>query len=706
MESVYRLAVDTGGTFTDLCVLDESSGDLTVTKVPSTPSNPALAVMGGIEKLIEGKRVLPEKVRFLIHGTTVATNALLEHKGAKTALLTTEGFEDVLHIGRQNRPRLYHFSARRPEPVVPRHLRYPLPERILYTGEVFRPLDESETATIIQRIKAQAVQSIAVSLIHSYANPIHEQRVKSIISRVFPEAYVTISAEVLPEFREYERTSTVCINAYVMPKVNDYVADLERRLRNLDIASDLYIMQSNGGVITAKTARQMSARTVLSGPAGGVLTGVFISRTIGRPNVITIDMGGTSSDICLIEGGIPRLTTESDIGGYPIKLPMIDINTIGAGGGSIAWIDGGGALQVGPESAGADPGPICYDRGGIEPTVTDAHAILGRINPSYLLGGEMPLYPDKARRVMEEKIARPLGIDVLRAAEGIIAVVNANMIRGIRRVSVEKGYDPREFALVPFGGAGPLHGVELAQALNIKEIVVPAYPGIASAFGMLSADVRHDFVQTQISLSQEVDVNHLLLVFKNMEDQALEQLNREGFSGQSVLLIRSADMRYIRQAYELSVPVKGGTLNPQDISAIVESFHRIHEKAYGYARRKEAVEFVNLRVVGLGKLPDFRLKEKTPHIREPAQPIGYREVFFQGEALKTPIYPRNQLPRGQAIAGPAIVEQMDSTIVILPKCEGVTDRYGNLLIKTRGLNEGETRPHHPRGDEECIPVGG
>ncbi len=690
MAGEYRLGVDTGGTFTDLCVLDESSGDLFVTKVSSTPANPALAVIAGIEKLIEGRGILPQKIRFLIHGTTVATNALLESKGAKTALLTTEGFEDVLHIGRQNRPRLYDFRVRRPKPIVPRHLRYGLSERILYTGEVLKPLDESKTAGVVERIRDQGVRSIAVSLIHSYANPAHEEIIKSVISRVFPEAYVTLSAEALPEFREYERTSTICINAYVMPKINDYVVDLERQLRELGMASDLYIMQSNGGVITAETARQMSARTVLSGPAGGALTGVFISRTVDKPNVITIDMGGTSSDICLIEGGRPQLTTESDIGGYPIKLPMIDINTIGAGGGSIAWIDPGGALQVGPQSAGADPGPVCYGRGGTEPTVTDANAILGRINPSYLLGGEMEIHLDEAKRVVESKIARPLGIDVLKAAEGIIAVVNANMIRGIRRVSVERGYDPRDFALVPFGGAGPLHGVELAQALNMNEIVAPAHPGIASAFGMLCADVRHDFVQTHIAVSDDVNVNHFQSIFREMEDQGIDQLCREGFSGKAVVLVRSADMRYMRQAYELSVPIKNGTLKREDIFAIVDTFHSHHEKAYGYARRKEAVEFVNLRVVALGKLPQFVLPEKASLIKEGLQPTDYREVFFEGEVLKTPIYQRDDLPEDREISGPAIIEQMDSTTVIFPRYRAKADRYGNLLIRTRGKNEATT----------------
>jgi N-methylhydantoinase A len=684
MRGGYRLGVDTGGTFTDVCVLDEASGEIVVTKVASTPSNPALAVISGIQKLIQQKAIEPRGVRFLIHGTTVATNALLEHKGAKTALLTTEGFEDVLHIGRQNRPKLYHFRVKRPDPIVPRHLRYGVPERVLYTGEVFKTLDESKVEVIVRDVKAHGIQSIAISLMHSYANPIHEEKIKAIVTRIYPEAYVTVSAEVLPEFREYERTSTICINAYVMPKVNDYVADLEGQLKHLQMASDLYIMQSNGGVITSGAAREMSARTVLSGPAGGALTGVFISRAIEQPAVITIDMGGTSSDICLIAGGTPRLTTESDIGGYPIKLPMIDINTIGAGGGSIAWIDPGGALQVGPESAGADPGPVCYGHGGTEPTVTDANAILGRINPSHLLGGEMPLYVDDARKVVEEKIAHPLGIDAERAAEGIIAVVNANMIRGIRRVSVERGYDPREFTLVPFGGAGPMHGVELAQALNMKEVVIPVHPGIASAFGMLSADVRHDYVQTHISVAEDVDVKQLVSVFEDMEDQGTRQLKREGFAGDSVVLIRSADMRYIRQAYELSVPISGGPLNREDIPAVACNFHDLHERAYGYARRKESVEFVNLRVVALGKLPEFRITERVPQGKEGAAPIGHRDVVFQGQVVKTPVYDRGHLPRGRKVLGPAIVEQMDSTIVIFPEYQALADRYGNLLIRTRG----------------------
>ncbi len=688
MSNRYRLAVDTGGTFTDLCVVDLKQGGLAVTKVPSTPSNPAVAVIQGIEKLVEEGKVTAEAVQFLLHGTTVATNALLEHKGARTALLTTEGFEDILQIGRQNRPDLYDFWARRPKPIVPRHLCYGVPERVLYTGEVFRPLDTERAEEIVRDIRKKEIRSIAVSLLHSYANRAHEKSLLDIISRLHPEAYVTLSSEVLPEFREYERTSTICINSFVMPKVNNYVAFLEERLKEVGVASELYIMQSNGGVITAGMAREMSARTVLSGPAGGVLTGVLLSEATEHRNIITIDIGGTSSDISLIEQGRPRLTTESQIGGYPIKLPMIDINTIGAGGGSIAWIDSGAALRVGPQSAGADPGPVCYGRGGTEPTATDANAILGRINPAYLLGGEMEMHLEDAVRAVEEKIARPLGMDVRRAAEGIIAVMNANMVRGIRRVSVEKGYDPREFTLVPFGGAGPLHGVELAQALNMLKIVVPPHPGIASAFGMLSADVRHDYVQTHIATLDRVDVAVMQSIFESLEREGDGQLRQEGFRDEAIQLERHADIRYARQAYELPVAIPEGALSLKRLEEAAEAFHREHERTYGHARRDESVEFVNLRVVAWGRLPEASLNAAVASQAPMPEPMTRRDVVFsEGEPVLTPVYLREALPGGAGVQGPAVLEQLDSTILVFPGYEAVSDRYGNLLITHKGAAE-------------------
>jgi len=688
MDNRYRLAVDTGGTFTDLCVVDLHQGGLAVAKVPSTPSNPALAVIEGIEKLVAEGKITADAIQFLLHGTTVATNALLEHKGARTALITTDGFEDILQIGRQNRPDLYDFWARRPAPIVPRHLCYGVPERVLYTGEVSAPLDTAGAERIIRDLKQKGIRSIAVSLLHSYANPVHERQLRDLIERLYPEAYVTLSSEVLPEFREYERTSTICINSFVMPKVNNYVAFLEERLREVGVASELYIMQSNGGVITAGMAREMSARTVLSGPAGGVLTGVLLSQATEHRNIITIDIGGTSSDISLIENGRPRLTTESQIGGHPIKLPMIDINTIGAGGGSVAWIDSGSALRVGPHSAGADPGPVCYGRGGTEPTATDANAILGRINPSYLLGGEMEMHLEDAFRAVEEKIARPLGMDVQRAAEGIIAVMNANMVRGIRRVSVEKGYDPREFTLVPFGGAGPLHGVELAQALNMLKIVVPPHPGIASAFGMLSADVRHDYVQTHITTIDRADAGAMQSIFESLEREGGTQLRQEGFEGDSIQLERYADIRYARQAYELQVTMAGGRLFRDRLHEAAEAFHREHERTYGHARRDEQVEFVNLRVVAWGRLPEASLDAGAAAESAFPDPTSSRDVVFSdGKPWDTPVYQREALPAARVVEGPAVFEQLDSTILVFPGYEAVADPYGNLLITHQGGKE-------------------
>lgn len=683
MPTSLRIAVDTGGTFTDLCVLNEGTGRFTVTKVPSTPENPALAVIQGIEKILDETKESPRAISFFIHGTTVATNALLEGKGASTALITTFGFEDVMLIGRQNRPRLYDHWARRPRPLVPRSQCHGVQERILHTGDILTPLDVEQTAKVVRAIKSDGINSIAVSLIHSYANPDHERRIKQIIAELHPDAYVTLSSEVLPEFREFERTSTICINAYVMPRVNEYVGYLVEQLKNIGVTSDLYIMQSNGGVITAEAARSMSARTVLSGPAGGALTGVLLAHNSGYQNIITVDVGGTSSDICLIDRGEPRLTTESDIEGYPIKLPMIDINTIGAGGGSIAWIDPGGALQVGPVSAGAVPGPVCYGRGGSEPSVTDANAILGRINPEYLLGGEMPIYLDSAKKVVEEKIAKPLGLDLLEAADGIIRVVNANMIRGIRRVSVERGYDPREFVLVAFGGAGPLHGADLAQALNMNKVIFPAHPGIGSAFGMLSADVRHDYVKTHICLASNLDYKDTESLFKNMESQAIQQLNHEGFTGDSVMLNRSVDMRYLRQAYELNIPYSEKSCTSETVSQLVERFHNHHKGAYGYCREQEPVEFVNLRLVALGKLPALEFQGMQTEAKGAPNPISKRVVYFEERPLETPIYWRTKLLPGHKVNGPAVVEQLDSTVVITPAFKAKIDPYGNLILTSK-----------------------
>lgn len=680
----FRLGVDTGGTFTDIGLINEETGAIEVMKVPSTPDNPSRAVVNGVIDIITKHKILPQEIDFFIHGTTVATNALLELKGAKTALITTEGFRDVLHIGRQTRPSLYDFFAHRAKPIIPRHLRYEVYERILYTGEVLRELDEKQVKDIAKDLKRKEVQAVAVCLLHSYAYPKHEQKIKDILLEEIPDLFITISSEILPEFREYERMSTVCINAYVMPKVNKYVADLMKQLHKLEVKSGLYIMQSNGGVITAEQARESSARTVLSGPAGGALAGTFVCAQTNKDNLITVDMGGTSLDICLIADRKPKYTTESQIGGYPIKLPMIDIHTIGAGGGSIAWIDSGGALRVGPESAGAVPGPVCYCRGGEEPTVTDANVVLGRLNPEYLLDGDFQLDVQKAYEAIENKIAQPLGLSVIEAAAGIIKVVNANMVRGIRVVSVEKGYDPREFSLVAFGGAGPIHGVEMAEELGMPEVIVPKNPGINSALGMLIADVRHDYVQTYVKNIDELTVEMLTEIFTELEQQGKEQLAQEGFKLSDMIFLRSADMRYHGQAYEIPIPITGGPLTIQEIQKAKESFNMEHEKAYGYQRKKEIVEIVNLRLVAIGKLPQMKLIKETKIKQSVLEAADYRNVYYQDRFLRTPIYNRKMLNSGTVLNGPAIIEQLDSTTVIFPDQQATVDDFGNILIKLKG----------------------
>ena len=491
-----RLGVDVGGTFTDLVLFDAATNRIHFTKTSSTPANQAVGVEEGIRKVAGIAAVPPGEIEFFVHGTTVATNALLERKGVSCALLVTEGFRDVLQIGRQDRPKLYDWFAQRPTPLVPRAQTFEIRERMLHTGDVLTPLDEAQAREAIRAARAAGVTAIAVCLLHAYANPAHERRVGELIAEEFPDAEVSLSSDVIPEFREYERASTTAVNAYVMPIVRRYVARLADRTAAMGVPAELHIMQSNGGLMTARAAAEQSVRTMLSGPAAGVLGAVALARQAGFENVLSVDMGGTSFDICLAYDGSLRFTKESEIGSLPIKVPMIDIHTLGAGGGSVAWIDAGGALRVGPRSAGAQPGPACYGRGGDEATVTDANVVLGRIDPANFLGGEMALDAAAAWRAVEDRIARPLGLGVEEAAEGIVRVINATMVRGMRAVSVEKGYDPRDFAIVAFGGGGPLHAADLARELGVPSVLVPVMPGVTSALGLLVADLRYDVSAT------------------------------------------------------------------------------------------------------------------------------------------------------------------------------------------------------------------
>ncbi len=677
-----RIGVDAGGTFTDLCLFDDRSRSLRIVKVPSVPSSPEEAIISGVQRILSEGRHPPEEIEFFVHGTTIATNTIIQYKGAKVALLVTGGFRDTLQIVRQDRPKLYDYFAQRAVPLVPRRHTYEIRERLLFTGEVKVPLDEPSTRKLLRGIKRSGeVEILAVCLLHSYANPIHEQRIRELALEEIPGMKVTLSSEVLPEIKEYERAITTVVTAYVLPTVSTYIERLEQELQRRKVGSDLYIMQSNGGVMTAKTAVEKSVHTVLSGPAAGALGAMWVGKRAGFENLIAIDMGGTSADVSLVEAGKLAYAQESLVAGHVIKVSTIDINSVGAGGGSIAWIDAGGALQVGPASAGAHPGPACYLRGGTEPTVTDANLVLGRLNPNYFLGGEMKVDVEGARRAINDKIARPLGLGLEQSAEGILRVVNATMVRGIRRVSVEKGHDPRDFTLFAFGGGGPLHASMLAAELNISQVLIPAVAGVGSALGCIVADFRHDYSQTFLGKFLDFPPQRLERLFAAQEEKALDQMRREGLAPDRVNLIRSLDMRYLGQGYELEVPAPPQPLDAAQIKAIDERFRALFKKTYGY-EANDPTEVVTLRLVAVGNLPPIALPSHAEAGSDASSALkGKRRVFFDGTYLDTDIYDGYKLECGNRLEGPAIVERHESTIVVLPQQSASKDEHGNVVIR-------------------------
>lgn len=685
----YRIGVDTGGTFTDVALIEEKTGKSFIAKVPSTPENPSIGVLNGVKEIAKNLNIDYKDLTFFIHGSTVATNALLERKGAKTALLTTKGFKDVLQIGRQIRPKLYDFRARKAEPFAPRNLRLELDERIDAQGNVIKSVIEDEVLTIVEVLKKEKVEALAISFINSFLNPVHEIQVKDLIQKHIPTLSITISYDVLPEIKEYERTSTVVANAYVLPKMKNYLGDLKNNLVEMEIPSSLYIMQSNGGIISTETAIQMPVRTTLSGPAGGVVGASIVANSTPYKNLITIDMGGTSLDTALIENGNPQFTTTSEIEGHPIRVPMIEMHTIGSGGGSIAWIDSGGALRVGPHSAGAFPGPVCYGRGGTEVTVSDANLILGRLNPNSILGGKMKMDLDSARKIMDEKIAKPLGITVEEAAEGILKVVNANMVRGIKVISVEKGHDARHFSLMAFGGAGPLHAVDIAKELGCKEVIIPSNPGITCAFGMLMADVRHDYVKSILSKLSDVGVENINQVLAPLFEIAYSDLAKEGFEKDRTEMKVSFDLRYSNQAYEINVGLNGLVIDEHSIKNVIEDFHNAHEKIYGFNRRGEDLDLINIRLIGLGKINRLTTSNVKEHSDLTNLEYSTRPVYFDGAFVETKVYERLDMSTETKIIGPAIIEQLDTTIIIHPLQEASVDSYGNLIVNTTTIESKE-----------------
>ncbi len=655
---VIIIGVDTGGTFTDFVFKDGEHWG--VYKVLSTPSNPAKAVLEGL------KEIAGEKDQQVIHGSTVATNAILERKGAKTALITNSGFEDIIEIGRQNRSRLYDLAFQKDPHIIASDLRFGIKGRILQTGEEHEPLDVSEAREVILKIKDLKTESVAVCFLFSYANPSHEQKIRTLLEPTgIP---VSLSHEILAEFREFERTSTTVINAYVSPKMRNYIGDLMASLNKED---NLSIMQSNGGSISAERAMRESARTILSGPAGGVVGAFEIGTMAGYTRLIGFDMGGTSTDVCLMDGGL-SLTTESMISGYPIKVPMIDIHTVGAGGGSIAHLDKGGSLKVGPESAGAEPGPICYGRGD-KITVTDANLFLGRLMPEYFLGGGMKLDKERLKTYFAE-MAQEAGVSVLDLAEGILSVANTAMEKAIRVISVERGHDPGDFTLFTFGGAGGMHGAFLARLLNVPRVFIPKNPGLLSATGMLMADVIKDYSLTVMKNQVNVQVDELSGRLAVLEKKGIQELLAEGISRKNLLFERYLDMRYEGQSYEIMVPFEGD---------YIENFHGLHEKTYGYRNNDKIVEIVNirLRARGIPDKPRFRIQKERAAQPSKEAFLGEREVIFNRKSAVTRIMYRDRLLSGNRIKGPAIVVEYSSTVVIPPFADARVDGYGNIIME-------------------------
>ncbi|HZS77603.1 MAG TPA: hydantoinase/oxoprolinase family protein [Ktedonobacteraceae bacterium] len=661
----YLLAgIDTGGTFTDIVVFED--GRLRVHKVLSTPRDPSQAILQGLRE----SNAL-EQLSVLVHGSTVATNAVLERKGVLTGLITTAGFRDVLEIGRQTRPKLYDLRVEKVPPLVPRSRRVEVVERLNERGEVLIPLDEDSVQKALQALREANVEAIAISLLFSFANPEHERRVAEAARAL--DVYVSASYQVLPEFREYERTSTLVLNAYVGPLIDRYLARLEEALPEETV---LRIMQSNGGSISSTMARREAARTLLSGPAAGTVGAAFVARASNISQIIALDIGGTSTDVSLVDGDITE-TTDGKIGGYPTKLPMIDIHTVGAGGGSIAWFDMGGALRVGPVSAGADPGPAAYGRGGSEATVTDAHVVLGRLLPDAFLGGTMQLDRERAFAAVS-RIAERLNTSAEEAALGIIRILNANMEAAIRVISVERGLDPRYFTLVAFGGAGPLHACELAAALRIPRVLVPATPGVLSALGMLVADTLKDYVYTVMAPMEEAQ-DIIISTLATLEEQGRHDLAQEGIASENIVIERYLDLRYVGQSYELTIPYEN------DGEQAAQRFHATHERRFGYSDPNERMQVVNVRIKARGISTPPALERQEIVEGATVEPAMKRKVIFAGTdgptSLETPIYERTALHAGATIAGPAIITQYDTTTVVPPAWTGRVDAIGNLIIE-------------------------
>src|SRR5271167_4687747 len=679
----WRIGVDSGGTFTDVCLFDQASGRIAVWKVSSTPADPAHAVIEGVSEALAQIPAQASDVTYFGHGTTVATNALIQHRGARTGLITTAGFRDLLEIGRQKRPELYDLQVDKPPVLVPRDLRLEVPERVRHDGSVEVPLDEAAFRAAVRRLREAGVQAVAVCFLYGFVRTEHEEAARRILAEEFPAAFACVSHHVAPEFREFERMSTTVVNAYLGPVMRGYIERLAGRLAGLGMTATPHLTQSNGGVIGFEQAARLPVRTVLSGPSTGVVGAQEVGRLAGYPDMITFDMGGTSTDVALLQGGTCRMASEAVVHGYPIKAPMLDIHTVGAGGGSIAFVDSGGLLKAGPRSAGADPGPVCYACGNDEATVTDANVVLQTLNPAYLLGGRMGVRRDLARAAID-RLAATLGMDALATAQGIISVVTANMARAIRVISVQRGHDPRDYTLVAFGGAGPLHAARLAVELDIRRILVPRNPGILCAMGLLLADLRADFAATRLLALSSAAISEVEVIVAGLRRRCEAWFAEGGIEANARRVALMVDMRYAGQNYELSVPLPAGPVTRATIDGLAAGFAAAHQRLYGFVAEDDPMQLVTFRAEATGIVRKAELRPTAEAGPDPrGAERGRRDVWLPevGGFVSCRIYDRDGLAAGNRIEGPAIVEQMDATTLIVPGTHATVDPYLNLLLE-------------------------
>jgi N-methylhydantoinase A len=686
----HRLGVDVGGTFTDLMLVDDETGDLYRVKTPSTPADPSEGVLVGVRRICEESGVAADDLDYVMHGTTVATNAMLEATGARVGLVTTQGFGQILHLARSQTPGPLAgwIIMIKPDPPAALEDTREAKERMSAQGEPVEPVDRGQVAEIVRDLVDSGVETLTVSLINSYANAAHEREIRDVIHELYPGFPVTISSDVLPEFREYERTLTACMNSYVRPRVETYLKNLESSLRDFGVSGELNILRSDAGLMGVGVASEHPIYGILSGPSGGVAGALYVARRAGYENVLTFDMGGTSTDVALCQDGQPTVERQTEIPYglglpgqvIPVKVPSLNVRSVGAGGGSIAHVpEVTGALRVGPQSAGADPGPACYGKGGTEPTVTDANVVVGHLPPQ-LLGGEMQLDVEAAKAAVQ-KIGDALGLDLHRAAEGILDIVNENMAGAQRLISVQRGYDPRDFALVAFGGAGPMHANALARIMGSFPVLVPPAPGLLCATGDLVADFRDEFARTFIRTIDSVSGDEVRGILDELGDEARGWLRQEGIAEGDQRLAFNVDMRYYRQGYEIPVDIDPALLAGDGTAMLADRFDQLHEQFYGFRMEGSTCEIVNLRAIGYGKVPEPQLPEEEPGAGDASDAVvDEHEVYFQGEWLPTRIYDRGRLRPGHRVEGPAVVTEFDSTTVVLAGYSAEVDRYLNLII--------------------------